>query len=758
MLSFKLPIDTTCSLNGLMTTEIIPSATLDLLISSSLLKEVFHNIYVGRVFKNEKQQMLKLRSNLNGDLSKIKYERTKGMSYGRVNPVGSFGLYSIRRELRHTLARDNYVDIDIDNAHPVFCLEYCKANGIPCETIEDYVNNRDQWLQKVADSYLKDYPPGERRDAAKKLFIRVMYHGSFSKWLKEMKLVKLLEHRALNNFISDFADEIANVADIIIKNNEKLRDEIVAAKLAKGQTEYNVAGSNASYFFQHIECQLLETMYTYAKSKGLIENGMVVLCADGLMLRKSMFYPSLLAEFKAEILVKHGLNVGVSQKLMTQGYSMEQIMASQIAEVESTEPSYDEVKLRFERTHAKIVNKSIFIKDDGEIIFFSESKLETSYKNLKYYAEAFDKKGKSCGLKAESFMKKWIYDEKMRTYDDMGVYPPPLVCPKSMFNLWKPFYISKFTEDYVKSDVGLEKFLSHILILCGNEQDSADYFVKWLAQMFQFPATKTIVPTFISDEGAGKGSLVELISAMLGRGKTLVTTQPSRDVWGQFNELMSESFFINLNEMGRKETLDCEGKIKGLITDPQLTINKKGLSAYVIQSYHRFLITTNSEDPVKTKKGDRRNFIIRSSDELCGNKEYFVELHRLFQDLTVQRTIYDYLMAIPNMDKFNTLSKPSTEYQEDMKEANRSVFCRWVEDLAIKSTEDLLLSSTDQLKMFNEFCDLNGFAHETTAIKMGMAVKRLNIPGVAKKHTVNGNFSSYIIADLRKHYKLDCQV
>lgn len=758
MLSWKLPIDPSCTLNGLMTTEVIPSATLDLLISSSLLREVFHNKYAGVAFKNEKQQMLKLRSNLRGDLSAIKYERTRGMSYGRVNPVGSFGLYSIRRELRHTLARDNYVDIDIDNAHPVFCLEYCKANGIPCETIEDYVKNRDQWLERVADAYLGGMPQGERRDAAKKLFIRVMYHGSFSAWLKEMKLVKLLEHRVLNNFLSDFADEIANVADIIIKNNEKLRDEIAAAKQAKGQTEYNVSGSNASYFFQHIECQLLETMYAYAKNRGLVDNGAVVLCADGLMLRKDQFYPELLAEFKAEIFAKHGLNVGISQKLMTRGYSMEQIMAAQIPDVESAEPSYDEVKLRFERSHAKIINKSIYIGHRDEVTFFPEAKFKTSYRDLKYYAEDFDKKGKSRGVKPFPFVDKWMNDETMRKYDDMGVYPPPLVCPKNMFNLWKPFYISQIRGDYVKNEGGLAKFLSHVRILCGNEEDAADYFVKWLAQMFQFPATKTIVPTFISDEGAGKGSLVELISTMLGRGKTLVTTQPSRDVWGNFNELMSESFFINLNEMGRKETLDCEGKIKGLITDPQLTINKKGLSAYVIQSYHRFLITTNSEDPVKTKKGDRRNFILRSSDELCGNKEYFVELHRLFGDLAVQRTIYDYLMAVPDMDKFNTLAKPSTEYQEDMKEANRSVFCRWVEDLAITSTEDLLLTSVDQLKMFNAFCDVNGFTHVTTAIKMGMAVKRLNIPGISKKHTKIGNVMEYLIADLRKHYKLDCQV
>jgi hypothetical protein len=115
-------------------------------------------------------------------------------------------------------------------------------------------------------------------------------------------------------------------------------------------------------------------------------------------------------------------------------------------------------------------------------------------------------------------------------------------------------------------------------------------------------------------------------------------------------------------------------------------------------------------------------------------------------------------MAIPDMDKFNTLSKPSTEYQEDMKEANRSVFCRWVEDLAIKSTGDLLLTSADQLKMFNDFCDANGFVHITTGPKMGIAIKRLNIPGIAGKHTRIGNVTEYLIADIRAYYKLDCQV
>ena len=41
------------------------------------------------------------------------------MDYGRVFPKNSLGLFSIRREIRHTLARDNYVHIDVENCLPV---------------------------------------------------------------------------------------------------------------------------------------------------------------------------------------------------------------------------------------------------------------------------------------------------------------------------------------------------------------------------------------------------------------------------------------------------------------------------------------------------------------------------------------------------------------------------------------------------------------------------------------------------------------
>ena len=68
----------------------------------------------------------------------------------------------------------------------------------------------------------------------------------------------------------------------------------------------------------------------------------------------------------------------------------------------------------------------------------------------------------------------------------------------------------------------------------------------------------------------------------MGEEKVFESSQPERDVWGDFNSKMANTFLVNLNELSKKETINCEGRIKALITDPSLTINDKGVSKYQI--------------------------------------------------------------------------------------------------------------------------------------------------------------------------------
>ena len=130
--------------------------------------------------------------------------------------------------------------------------------------------------------------------------------------------------------------------------------------------------------------------------------------------------------------------------------------------------------------------------------------------------------------------------------------------------------------------------LNHIKILCDNEQKVADYFIKWIAQLIQYPAIKTTCPTMVSNERAEKGTLNKFIQKMLRSKKCMETTNPCRDVWGQFNSCMLSPFFVNHNELSKKGAIEAEGKIKALITDGTICVNPKGVNQFEIKSYHRF--------------------------------------------------------------------------------------------------------------------------------------------------------------------------
>jgi len=405
----------------------------------------------------------------------------------------------------------------------------------------------------------------------------------------------------------------------------------------------------------------------------------------------------------------------------------------------------------FEKTHCKIVNKSLYIKEtDSGVIFFSRNKLKESYEHLT--TNMICKKTGEPKLFIDAWMKG---NESIRKYDDCNFYPSPLIPPNNIYNLWRPFECEKYTTPYTKNEEALQLILNHIKILCDHDDVVTDYFNKWIGQMIQYPATKSICPIFISQEGAGKGTLIQLMKKMLGKQKVMESTNPSRDVWGEFNSCMVNSFLVNLNETEKSDAKANLGKIKGLITDTSLQINPKGKDQFEIDSYHRFIITTNKQDPIPTSKSDRRNLIIRSSDELLGNKEYFTNMYNLLEDVNVIRTCYDYFKSIPNLDKFKELEIPKTNYQENLKLLDLSPPEQYLMDLCSKKEGIIEMLSRELYDEFSDFITSNNIEYSTTPLKFGVKLANLKISGIEKgRHTKRGETKLIDIEKLRKHFKI----
>ena len=68
--------------------------------------------------------------------------------------------------------------------------------------------------------------------------------------------------------------------------------------------------------------------------------------------------------------------------------------------------------------------------------------------------------------------------------------------------------------------------------------------------------------------------------------------------------------------------MEAKGKSKYLVTKPSTPCNMKG-GMFEVESYHHFTNPASSEEPIKSKKDDRRNLSIRCSDEKKGDYAYF---------------------------------------------------------------------------------------------------------------------------------------
>ncbi|MFN9898967.1 MAG: hypothetical protein ACK55Z_09285, partial [bacterium] len=102
------------------------------------------------------------------------------------------------REIRHTLAKDFYIDIDIENCHPVLLYQICEHNNIKFKYLKKYIDNRAEKLQEIMDHY------NVSKDQAKQLFIQLLYFGTFDSWC----LNHNIENKEPQKFIKKFKDEL----------------------------------------------------------------------------------------------------------------------------------------------------------------------------------------------------------------------------------------------------------------------------------------------------------------------------------------------------------------------------------------------------------------------------------------------------------------------------------------------------------------------------------------------------------------------
>jgi hypothetical protein len=630
----------------------------------------------------------------------------------------SYSLQTIFREFRGFFCRGIMTDIDIKNSQPTVIRWICHRYKIMCPYLDMYVKDRENIL---------------KNNGIHKLDI-----------ISALNSVHLRKN-IKNDFFKEFDRETKKI-------QTKLLEQEQLDFLKENIPEENFNGKFLNKLYFLFESKIMMFL------KGLLEGQNLNICSynlDGYMVRGTLD-SKMLIYLNTELRTEFELDEYFSLTYKEHCNKIELPFGWKPIEeiIEDPDEKFFKMSKEFELTHCKIIEKNLYINEtDEEYQIMSYETIKGAYSHLSC--------GKSDKGEKIGFINKWLgINDDIRKYKNMDIYPKESQCPKDIFNLWKPFRIinipSKCTEE-ISDEV---KFLlNHIKILCNNDEVVYDYFIKWIAQMFQFPEVKTVCPTFISKEGAGKGTLLKLLKGLMGKKKVFETTDPLRDVFGNFNGLLKDAFLVNFNEVGLQDMKKTVGKMKGLITDDVVTINEKNIKPYEIKTFHRFLITTNNEEPIVVTKDTRRNVIIRCSDELIGNKDYFIKINEIIENDKILREFYDYLMNIKDMDKFNKLPLPVTEYQKNLAELSVSVIEQFIKDWTIENFDNkeriIYFSSQEFYECFIEWREKNKIKYEINSYKLLCRLKNSNINGISKKKTKLNNLSVFNVDELIKYFNIE---
>ena len=762
----------------------------------------------------------KLRND-NTHIHTTQYRQSYGLGRFYGNTITNF-----QKRIKHTLfSHLGWCDADMVKGHPTLILQLAKINGDidKYPSISEYVKNPTKQFDEMTAHYGKDLLEHQK----KWLFNSMIYGGGHQGWVdaltdppdKELQrgyIATPLLTQEPRPFEVQFKKECDMIKEVVYKNNPALiellkgenknkkyfkekgidtNDEDDAGKVDKKQTEetfilplHKMKNKVISYFLQILENECLYHLYEYLIKESIILPKHCSLEKDGICFPPNKkFDNDDLADSVNEYTYK---KTGFRIKWKIKPYEAENI-DTQLIDIRKTycpdkaentslsfndeDEKYEAIKKEFEATHFKIKDCDQYIITDGRNVKFDKERVVVA--SNRHLCYGFATKNTDVGKVIDkssplSFIDRWIRDEHIKIYDGAGFYPPPTPLPENHFNLWTPFPYQDLYDEYEKDEEGLRLILGFIKILCKNDDAVCDFFIKWLAQLLQYPASKTgHFPIFISEEGVGKGTLLLIIKKLIGEDKYLEATNPEETVWGNFNPLMLNAYFVHINEFGKKNQEDADGRIKGLLTDEELSINCKGKDPFKIKSYHRFLGSTNNEDPTTVKNGGRRKWLIRCSDELKGNKFAFNKMYELMDKTLTVRTLFNYLMAI-KCDDLRGQDPPKTEYQEDLEESNEHIiqqFIKWGAgdidyhkgDIDKQTDETTIITYTsnhlyDKFKRFKAFKHYHNYETSSPALMKKINTYKASIPKeIIEKHRTKKGVYTIINWDaVNKHFGL----
>ena len=204
-------------------------------------------------------------------------------------------------------------------------------------------------------------------------------------------------------------------------------------------------------------------------------------------------------------------------------------------------------------------------------------------------------------------------------------------------------------------------------VLANGNASYADYIIKWAAWKFQHPAMMPRVAMFFrGDEGRGKGVFCRsLVTAFGAHGQRV---QSVVHVAGRFNSHMRHCCLLYADEL-RRIGDEQEGTFKGMITEPTLPMEAKGVDIIHVENHLGIVGSSNQDFFIPAGSGARRFAIFDTSSAHKGDASYFEKLYAEIEHGGMAAMLHE-LLAMPLGNWHPEAQRPDTAALDDQKSHN----------------------------------------------------------------------------------------
>jgi hypothetical protein len=267
----------------------------------------------------------------------------------------------------------------------------------------------------------------------------------------------------------------------------------------------------------------------------------------------------------------------------------------------------------------------------------------------------------------------WLKHPDRRGYEGVDLVPDaPEELPNGYLNLWRGFSV-------IPKPGAWSLMLRHVgQALAAGDRRAADYILRWAAWIVQHPGERAEVALVLKGaKGCGKGVFVRALTQCFGEHGMQIANQ--EHLVGKFNGHLRSSLFLFADEAFWAGDKKGESVLKGLITEPVLTIEQKAIDAVQWPNRLKIAMAANADWVVPASAGERRYAIFGCADTYvrgrCNEAErdaYFSALHFELDHGGLEAMLYDLLHSISGTGIRARFMKPTRSASRKSKACRRS--------------------------------------------------------------------------------------